>query len=182
MKCWYKLLVCSDSLWMSALGEGLTPTQCRQSTYGEGEGVNFCQFHEDLLYGQALVLQTSSTSGVASKQQFACVTVTESVNSVIDKRCWHHAQNTTFELFSEPLMIYDTFDFTALRCIQRGHSHRQAVYPSVTRVNCDNERKFCRHSYTIWKENSSAFSDTNNGWWGTSLSREILCQTDPPSF
>ena len=30
-----------------------------------------------------------------------------------------------------------------------------------------NEQKFCRHPYTIGKENPSTFSYTKNHWWGT---------------
>ena len=81
---------------------------------------------------------------------------------------------------------------TALHCMQRGLSCRKAVSLSVrpsvrlsvrhTRVLLQNERKFCRHSYTICKENSYAFSDTKNGWWGRPLVPEMLGQTDPPSF
>ena len=47
------------------------------------------------------------------------------------------------------------------------------IKPSVrhTRVLWQNERKFCRHSYTIWKFNSSSFrTRRKNGWWETSPS------------
>ena len=53
-----------------------------------------------------------------------------------------------------------------LRCIYAGRSFRSQSCPSVhlsvrrMRELWQNERKFCRDSYTIWKENSCSFSDT----------------------
>jgi len=53
--------------------------------------------------------------------------------------------------------------------MQCGLSYCKGVRPSVlhTREMWQNERKFRRHSYTIWKENSSTFWNTKSGSWGT---------------
>jgi len=48
-----------------------------------------------------------------------------------------------------------------------------------TRGLWQNERKFCRHSYTIWKENSSSVPTRRMVGGGRPLVPEILGQTDP---
>ena len=68
--------------------------------------------------------------------------------------------------------------------IQGGLRHSKRVRPSVrhTRELWQNERKFSRDSYTVWKVNSYSFSDTKNGWWGTPPSTWKFWSNWPTSF
>ena len=67
----------------------------------------------------------------------------------------------------------------------RALSFRKAVRPSVcpsvchTRELLQNERKFCRHSYTISTINLASFPTRRMVGGGCALLREILGQTDP---
>ena len=66
-------------------------------------------------------------------------------------------------------MVFSKIDYCLLKIdfyraayMQGGLSYGKGVCPSVrhTRELWQNERKFRRDSYTIWKENSCSFSDT----------------------
>ena len=78
--------------------------------------------------------------------------------------------------------ILTTFRFiTMLHCMQHGIRDCKAVCLSVHHAHelCQNERKFCRHSYTIWKVVDSSFPSRRMVGGGRPLLLEILGQTDP---
>jgi len=73
----------------------------------------------------------------------------------------------------------EEYHFTRCRYATRT-SYDRAVRPSVrssvrhTRVLRQNERKFCRHSYTVWQENSSSLPTRRMIGGGRPLLPEIL--------